>query len=72
MAATLDRALDEIKVIQQGAGGGCQRAAGLAGDRPVTPKGWTGPKFVDGLQTEGTFRSHQVPFSDMTDAHVKS
>ena len=26
-----------------------------------SPKGWTGPKFVDGLQIEGTFRSHQVP-----------
>ncbi len=29
-----------------------------------TPKGWTGPKFVDGLPVEGTFRSHQVPLSD--------
>ena len=27
----------------------------------VTPKGWTGPKEVDGLPTEGSFRSHQVP-----------
>ena len=26
-----------------------------------SPKGWTGPKFVDGLQIEGTFRAHQVP-----------
>lgn len=31
-----------------------------------TPKGWTGPKTVDGLKTEGFWRSHQVPFSDMT------
>ena len=30
-----------------------------------TPKGWTGPKSVDGLQIEGTFRSHQVPMGDM-------
>jgi xylulose-5-phosphate/fructose-6-phosphate phosphoketolase len=30
-----------------------------------SPKGWTGPKVVDGLQTEGTFRSHQVPMGDM-------
>jgi xylulose-5-phosphate/fructose-6-phosphate phosphoketolase len=30
-----------------------------------TPKGWTGPKTVDGKQTEGTWRSHQVPFGDM-------
>jgi xylulose-5-phosphate/fructose-6-phosphate phosphoketolase len=29
-----------------------------------SPKGWTGPKMVDGLQVEGTFRSHQVPLSD--------
>ncbi len=29
-----------------------------------SPKGWTGPKVVDGLQVEGTFRSHQVPLSD--------
>ena len=37
----------------------------------ATPKGWTGPKMVDGKQVEGTFRSHQVPFSDMTDEHVE-
>ena len=30
----------------------------------VSPKGWTGPKMVDGLQIEGTFRAHQVPLSD--------
>ena len=30
-----------------------------------TPKGWTGPKEVDGKQVEGTFRSHQVPMGDM-------
>ena len=71
MAATLDRALDEIKEFQRRA-----RVDGIV-ERPawpvivlVTPKGWTGPKIVDGLQTEGTFRSHQVPFSDMTDEHV--
>ena len=29
-----------------------------------SPKGWTGPKVVDGQQIEGTFRSHQVPLSD--------
>ena len=29
-----------------------------------TPKGWTGPKEVDGLKTEGFWRSHQVPFAD--------
>ena len=30
-----------------------------------TPKGWTGPKVVDGLQIEGTFRAHQVPVTDL-------
>ena len=33
-----------------------------------SPKGWTGPKVVDGLQIEGTFRAHQVPLSDPADA----
>ncbi len=65
MAATLDAAVEEIKRIQ--------RDARLDGNRrrppwPMivldSPKGWTGPKVVDGLQVEGTFRSHQVPISD--------
>ena len=30
----------------------------------VTPKGWTGPKMIDGLQYEGTWRSHQVPLTE--------
>lgn len=66
MAATLDRAFDEIAAIQ--------RRAREHGDatRPRwpmiilrTPKGWTGPKMVDGKPCENTWRSHQVPFSDM-------
>jgi xylulose-5-phosphate/fructose-6-phosphate phosphoketolase len=72
MAATIDRALDEIRAHQRRA-----RVDGVI-ERPrwpaivlVTPKGWTGPKVVDGLQTEGTFRSHQVPFSDMTEEHIR-
>jgi xylulose-5-phosphate/fructose-6-phosphate phosphoketolase len=72
MAATLDHALNEIQRFQKRA-----RVEGIA-ERPawpaivlVTPKGWTGPKTVDGLQTEGTWRSHQVPFSEMTDEHIK-
>jgi xylulose-5-phosphate/fructose-6-phosphate phosphoketolase len=71
-AATLDTALDEIAQIQRRA-----RVDGVT-ERPswpaivlVTPKGWTGPKTVDGKKTEGSFRSHQVPFSDMTDDHLK-
>ncbi len=65
MAAALDQALDEISRIQHHA-----RSSGDTA-RPRwpmivlrTPKGWTGPKVVDGLQVEGTFRAHQVPITD--------
>jgi len=64
MAATLDTAVETIKKIQHDA-----RVNGNF-TRPRwpmivlnSPKGWTGPKIVDGLQVEGTFRSHQVPLS---------
>ena len=69
MAATLDAALAEIQSIQNQA-----RQHGVTQRRawPViilrSPKGWTGPKIVDGKITEGTFRSHQVPMADMTQA----
>ena len=69
MAATLDAALSEIQSIQNQA-----RQHGVTQRRawPViilrSPKGWTGPKIVDGKITEGTFRSHQVPMADMTHA----
>jgi xylulose-5-phosphate/fructose-6-phosphate phosphoketolase len=66
MAATLERVVDEIASIQRAV-----RVEGRAG-RPRwpmivlrTPKGWTGPKAVDGLATEGTWRSHQVPFAEV-------
>jgi xylulose-5-phosphate/fructose-6-phosphate phosphoketolase len=66
MAATLDSVLDEIRRVQADS-----RAGGFRG-RPQwpmivlrTPKGWTGPATVDGKKTEGSFRSHQVPFSEM-------
>jgi xylulose-5-phosphate/fructose-6-phosphate phosphoketolase len=66
MAATLDAVVDEIQRIQRDA-----RAHGFK-QRPRwpmiilrTPKGWTGPKVVDGTQVEGTFRAHQVPMGDM-------
>jgi xylulose-5-phosphate/fructose-6-phosphate phosphoketolase len=62
LAAALDEALDEIDQIQHAA-----RANGEH-SRPrwpmlvlQTPKGWTGPKEVDGVPVEGTWRSHQVP-----------
>jgi xylulose-5-phosphate/fructose-6-phosphate phosphoketolase len=64
MAATLDRALDDIRTIQDDARSGRTNA------RPRwpmivlrTPKGWTGPKAVDGLPAEGSYRSHQVPLA---------
>jgi len=63
MAGTLDTAIEEIRRIQDSA-----RALREPSPRPRwpvivlrSPKGWTGPKFVDGLANEGTFRSHQVP-----------
>ena len=66
MAQTMDTILEEIRDIQRQA-----REHGFKQRRfwPVlilrTPKGWTGPKKVDGKQVEGTFRSHQVPLSDL-------
>ena len=74
MAATLDTVIAEIKAIQQDA-----RTNGLTKlpRWPMiimrTPKGWTGPKEVDGKKTEGFWRSHQVPFSEMATKpeHVK-
>jgi len=65
MASTLDRVLDDIRAIQRGAreGGATVRPAW-----PMivlrTPKGWTGPRTVDGLEVEGTWRSHQVPLTE--------
>ncbi len=65
LAAAMDMALDTVAAIQRHA-----RSTG-DGTRPRwpmvvlrTPKGWTGPKTVDGLPVEGTFRAHQVPLSD--------
>ncbi len=64
MAAALDAALEQIRAIQRDAreNGNFTRA-----HWPMivlrSPKGWTGPKVVDGLQIEGTFRAHQVPIA---------
>jgi xylulose-5-phosphate/fructose-6-phosphate phosphoketolase len=66
LAATLDQVVAEIAAMQRTAreGGGGQRPRW-----PMivlrTPKGWTGPKQVDGLPAEGTFRSHQVPLAEV-------
>jgi xylulose-5-phosphate/fructose-6-phosphate phosphoketolase len=66
MAATLDSVLDDIAAIQRAA------RDEQSVTRPTwpmivlrTPKGWTGPKEVDGLPTEGTWRSHQVPLAEL-------
>lgn len=68
MAATLDKVIFEIKEIQNRA------RTGVAFKRPYwpmiilqTPKGWTGPKEIDGKPIEGSWRSHQVPFKDFSD-----
>jgi xylulose-5-phosphate/fructose-6-phosphate phosphoketolase len=66
MAETVDMAIAEIRDIQSQS----RRHAEVARPRwPMivlrSPKGWTGPKEVDGLKTEGYWRSHQVPFSEM-------
>jgi xylulose-5-phosphate/fructose-6-phosphate phosphoketolase len=74
MAATLDKVIAKIKRIQADA-----RAKGFK-QRPVwpmiilrTPKGWTGPKTVDGKPTEGSWRSHQVPLAEIAEKpeHLK-
>src|SRR5262249_29634093 len=65
MAATMDIVINEIRAVQEDA-----RAKGSA-SLPAwpmiilrSPKGWTGPKFVDGKPVEGTWRAHQVPVAD--------
>ncbi len=74
MAETLDKVVGEIKRIQSDA-----RERGIT-ERPrwpmivlKTPKGWTGPKEVDGVPVEGTYRAHQVPLSEPTEhpEHLK-
>src|SRR5262249_17836831 len=73
MAATLDQIVGEIRRIQSEA-----RSKGVK-QRPAwpmiilrTPKGWTGPAQVDGLETEGSWRSHQVPLASLAEnpAHL--
>jgi xylulose-5-phosphate/fructose-6-phosphate phosphoketolase len=61
-AAVLDEVLDEIAAIKRSADGGRPRWPMIV---LRTPKGWTGPREVDGLQVEGTWRSHQVPLTDV-------
>lgn len=74
LARTLDTIIGKIRDIQYQA-----RQASASVERPLwpmlilcTPKGWTGPKFVDGHRVEGTWRAHQVPLADFRNAlHVR-
>ena len=66
MAATLDTVIGQMRAIQRAA-----RAPGAPSTRPrwpmivlESPKGWTGPKQLDGKRIEGSFRAHQVPITD--------
>ena len=68
LAAALEAAYQQITLIQQ------EARLGGSPERPSwplivlrTPKGWTGPREVDGVQVEGTWRSHQVPLADVRD-----
>ncbi len=70
MGYLLDTIIEEIKLIKKNA------SENKNWKRPIwpmiilkSPKGWTGPKFVNGLPIEGTFRSHQVPITDPTTNH---
>ena len=74
MASTIDTILDEIEHIQS------EARAGRKTERPRwpmivlrSPKGWTGPKTVDGKPTEGSWRSHQVPLAGLAEnpEHLK-
>ena len=69
-AAIFDQIFDRIAAIQQNARTAAEK--GESAERPAwpmlimrTPKGWTGPKFVDGKPVEGTWRAHQVPLAEL-------
>ena len=75
MAEMLDTCFDKINTIRDQAREETKANKPLSRPRwPMiilrSPKGWTGPKAIDGKKVEGYWRSHQVPFSDMTDAHI--
>jgi xylulose-5-phosphate/fructose-6-phosphate phosphoketolase len=77
MARVMDTVIKEIKAIQAKA----RKNRTKDPERPMwpmiilnTPKGWTGPKSIDGLKTEGYWRSHQVPFAEMAEkpGHIRA
>jgi xylulose-5-phosphate/fructose-6-phosphate phosphoketolase len=66
-SSVLEQCLNDIRIIQNEA-----RSSGVVNRRPRwpvivlrTPKGWTGPREIDGVAIEGTFRAHQVPVSEV-------
>ena len=79
MAGTLETCIEEIRTIQQQARD-CGKLTGGSAGRPRwpmivlrSPKGWTGPKQVDGHKVEGFWRAHQVPIADVAEnpKHLK-
>jgi len=70
LAATLDTVMESIREIQATARQAPKSAIPQRPTWPMiilrTPKGWTGPKFVDGQPVEGTWRAHQVPIADFS------
>ena len=79
MAEVMDKAFDDIYEIQNKARAAkAGKKAAKKSERPLwpmivlrTPKGWTGPKVVDGNKIEGTFRAHQVPINMSKPEHLK-
>lgn len=71
MADTLDTVMAEIQAIQAAAKAGETTSRAWPMIVLRTPKGWTGPKEVDGKKVEGTFRAHQVPISMEKPEHLK-
>jgi xylulose-5-phosphate/fructose-6-phosphate phosphoketolase len=70
MAAAMDRAFDSIRAIQQAARGGKPGRPRWPMIILRSPKGWSGPKTVDGKPAEGNWRSHQVPFTMEKPEHL--
>jgi len=64
-AATMDAVIDDIKAIKEQASSGFKTRPSYPMIILRSPKGWTGPKIVDGKKVEGTHRSHQVPLSGL-------
>lgn len=72
MAKTMDKCIEQIKQIQHNARNNIN-SKHIPWPMIVlrTPKGWTGPKFVDGKMIENSFRAHQIPISMEKEEHIK-